>query len=130
LAALDTRNALARLDAAESTWRASSGTVEQATRAHQIAEIRYREGISTQLELADARILLQQAQANRAVAARDLQIARARIALLRDLPLAVDAAALQEPTMTTPQQQPAQPTQPQPQPPAQNAGVQTSVVRN
>lgn len=86
LAALDARNAVERLSSAEAAWRASAGTVEQANRAYQIAEIRYREGISTQLELADSRILLQQAQANRALAARDLQIARARMALLRDLP--------------------------------------------
>ena len=51
---------------AEAAWRASSGTVAQAERAHAIAELRYREGISTQLELNDARLLLQQAQANRA----------------------------------------------------------------
>lgn len=87
LAALDTRNAIEQLRAAEAAWQASSGTVEQATRAHTIADIRFKEGISTQIELNDARILLQQAQANRAVAARDLQIARARLSLLPDLPL-------------------------------------------
>ncbi|HEX6693619.1 MAG TPA: TolC family protein [Longimicrobiales bacterium] len=87
LAALDTRSALQDLAAAEAAWEASSGTVTQAERAHAIAELRYREGISTQLELNDARLLLQQAQANRARAARDLQVARVRIALLPDLPL-------------------------------------------
>lgn len=87
LAQLDTRNALAELEAAEAQWEASAGTVEQAARAYQIADVRYREGISTQTELSDSRILLQQAQANRALAARDLAVARARIALLRDLPL-------------------------------------------
>ncbi|HSL70408.1 MAG TPA: TolC family protein, partial [Longimicrobiales bacterium] len=87
LAALDTRDAIEALRAAESSWIASGGTVEQAVRAHTIAEVRYREGISTQLELDDARILLQQAQANRAIAARDLQVARVRLALLPDLPL-------------------------------------------
>jgi outer membrane protein TolC len=61
--------------------------VEQATRAYEIAELRYREGVSTQLELSDARLLLAQAQVNRAQAARDLQVARARLALLPDLPL-------------------------------------------
>jgi outer membrane protein TolC len=64
------------------------GTVEQARRAYSIAEIRYREGISTQLEVADSRILLQQAEANRAQAARDLAVARVRLALLADLPFA------------------------------------------
>ncbi len=87
LSVLDTRDALERLRAAQATWEASSGTVEQAQRAHRIAEVRYAEGISTQLELADARLLLQQAEANRAQAARDLQVARARVALLPDLPL-------------------------------------------
>lgn len=84
---LETRDALAQLDAARAQWEASAGVVEQATRAYEIAEVRYREGISTQTELSDARLLLQQAQANRAVAARDLQVARVRVELIRDLPL-------------------------------------------
>jgi outer membrane protein TolC len=113
LAQLDTRSALEQLQAARATWEASGGTVEQASRAYQIAEIRFREGISTQVELSDARILLQQAQANRAQAARDLQVARARVALLPDLPLGTvgggqggtQAAPMQVPTM---QQAPAQ----------------------
>lgn len=86
--AVDTRSALERLRAANAAWAASQGTVAQAERAYTIAEIRYREGISTQTELADARILLEQARANRATAGRDLQIARVRVALLPDLPLA------------------------------------------
>ncbi|HWA16135.1 MAG TPA: TolC family protein, partial [Gemmatimonadales bacterium] len=86
--AVDTRTALERLRAATAAWAASQGTVAQAERAYTIAEIRYREGISTQTELADARILLEQARANRATAGRDLQIARVRVALLPDLPLA------------------------------------------
>ena len=92
LTRLDTRNALAQLEAARAQWEASAGTVEQAGRAYQIAEVRYREGISTQTELSDSRILLQQAQANRALAARDLAVARMRVALLRDLPLGSGAS--------------------------------------
>ena len=57
------------------------------TRHVDIANVRFEEGVSTQTELADARILLQQAQANRAQAARDLQLARIRLALLPALPL-------------------------------------------
>jgi outer membrane protein TolC len=87
LARLDAHDALERLATAEAVWEASAGTVEQAVRAHEIAELRYREGLSTQLELSDARVLLQQAQANRALAARNLQVARARVALLPQLPL-------------------------------------------
>ena len=87
LAALDTRGARERLNAASAQWEASAGTVEQAARAYAIAEIRYNEGISTQIELADARIQLQQAEANRALAARELQVASMRMALLADLPI-------------------------------------------
>jgi outer membrane protein len=128
LAALDTRSALERLQAAEASWRSSAGTVQQANRAYTIAELRYREGISTQVEVADSRILLQQAQANRAQAARDLQIARVRLALLPDLPLGTAgsgaAAAGQSGSSAAQQQQ--QQTQPRQQAPAQRGGTVTS----
>lgn len=93
LAALDARTAIATLREAQAAWTASVGTVTQATRAYQIAELRYREGISTQVELTDQRIAQQQALANRAQAARSLQVARVRMALIADLPLANTAAA-------------------------------------
>lgn len=89
MAGLDTETALADLAAAEASFEATAGTIQQAERANDIAALRYREGLSTQLELSDARLSLQQAQANRAVAARDLQIARARVALLKNLPIGV-----------------------------------------
>jgi outer membrane protein len=128
LAALDTRSALERLQAAEASWRSSAGTVQQATRAYTIAELRYKEGISTQIEVADSRILLQQAQANRAQAARDLQIARVRLALLPDLPLGTAgsgaaAAGQSGSSAVQPQQQQPQPRQ---QAPAQRGGTVTS----
>jgi outer membrane protein TolC len=91
LALLDARAAHAELTAARAVFDASAGTIEQATRAYQIAEVRYQSGVSTQLELSDARLLLQQAEANRAQAARDLQVARARVALLPDLPLGLSS---------------------------------------
>jgi outer membrane protein TolC len=86
-AALDARQAVEKLQTALASWAATQGTVAQADRAYEIATLRYREGISTQTELTDARLLLEQAQANRATAARDVQVARARLRLLRDLPL-------------------------------------------
>lgn len=87
LAALDSRSALADLEQAVAAWRASSGTSEQAAKAYRIAEVRYNEGISTQLELSESRLLLEQAAANRASAARNLKVAQVRMALIRDLPL-------------------------------------------
>jgi outer membrane protein TolC len=86
-AEIDARNSDLQLAAAVAAWDASAGTEEQAGRAYQIAEVRYREGLSTQTELNDARIQLSQAQVTRAQAARDLQIARMRLALLPALPL-------------------------------------------
>jgi len=123
-AQLDTRTALQQLASARAAWQASAGTVEQATRAYSIAQIRYREGLSTQTELNESRILLQQSEANRAQAARDLQIAQVHVALLPDLPLNASAAsgaaagaaaqqaqaqsAQQNQTQQQPQQQPTQ----------------------
>jgi outer membrane protein TolC len=113
LSELDSHAAMARLEAAQASFAASAGTAQQAARAYQIAEIRYREGISTQVELSDSRILLEQATANRALAARDLAVARARVALLRDLPFgAIGVPSTGAPT-SAPQQQPQRPSAPQ-----------------
>jgi outer membrane protein TolC len=46
-ASLDARVAINALNQARAAWEASRGTSEQASRAYQIAEVRYREGIST-----------------------------------------------------------------------------------
>ncbi len=87
LATRDSITVMATLEAAAATWSASTGTVQQAERAYQIAEIRFREGVSTQTELADARLSLLQASATRVQAARDLLVARLRETLLPYLPL-------------------------------------------
>ena len=93
-ASLDAQHALALLDQAQAALAASQGTTEQATRAYAIADVRYREGLSTQVELNDSRLLLQQASANAALAVRNVQVARMRVALLRDLPLGVGAITI------------------------------------
>jgi outer membrane protein TolC len=87
LASLDAQQAQALLAQARAALAASQGTSGQAAKAYSIAEVRYREGLSTQVELNDARLLLQQAAANRALAVRNVQVAGIRVALLRDLPL-------------------------------------------
>lgn len=86
-AALDNETVYARLREAEDNARATASVVEQATRAYQIGDMRYREGLSTQTELQDVRLQLEQARANQAQAARDLQVARLRLTLLPFLPL-------------------------------------------
>lgn len=86
-AALDTQLARNDLADAQATLAASTSTTEEARRAYSIAQIRFREGIASQIELADSRLLLEQADVNRAQALRDLQVARARLTLLEDLPI-------------------------------------------
>ena len=126
LAALDTRVALNQLQQAEAAFAASRGTAQQAQRAYAIDQIRYREGISTQTDLTQSRLLLEQATANQAQTARDLAVARARIALLRDLPLNTQAlgGAAARATPAPQQQQPQQQQQPAQQQP------QTSTAAN
>ncbi len=92
LAALDAQQSIAQLRQAESALAASVGTTEQAGRAFAIANVRYSEGISTQIELSESRLNLEQARTNRALAARNLQVARIRLALLKDLPLGTAGA--------------------------------------
>lgn len=109
-AQLDARSSLTRLKSAEEALRASQGTAEQATRAYDIAEIRFREGISTHTELLDARLALEMARANRALASRDAQIARVKLALLPRLPLAGANPATGTGSRSIPQRPAAQAT--------------------
>jgi outer membrane protein TolC len=90
-ASLDMRLAVAELQQAEAILAASAGTDEQAARGYAIAEVRFNEGLATQVELAQARVDLGIARANRVQAARDVALARLKLALLRDLPLGVSA---------------------------------------
>jgi outer membrane protein len=127
-ASLDARVAINALNQARAAWEASRGTSEQASRAYQIAEVRYREGISTQLELNDSRILLEQATANRALAARNFQIARIKLALLPNLPLQSGTSAQSAGGQTQTQQQPTQQTSPQQTQPNQQQGQQGTLA--
>jgi hypothetical protein len=115
LAALDTRSAWAELIAARVAWEAMAGTIQQAQRAYQIANVRFTNGVSTQLELSDARLSLQQAEANRTVAARDLQVARARVALLPNLPVSSPSGSGVVPLRVPQPQSPSVPAPSQPQ---------------
>jgi outer membrane protein TolC len=124
-ASLDAQHALALLNQAEAALAASQGTTEQATKAYTIAEVRYREGLSTQVELNDSRLLLQQASANAALAVRNMQVARMRVALLRDLPLGVGTIPI--PLSIGGPAAPVSPSQIAPQ--AGSAGASAGTVR-
>jgi outer membrane protein TolC len=115
LAALDTRVALNQLAQSEAAFAASRGTAGQARRAYSIDQTRYREGISTQTDLMQSRLLLEQAVANQAFSARDLAVARARVALIRDLPINTNALGASAQRASVQQQPPPQPPITQPQ---------------
>ena len=114
-AALDAQVAINALNEAAASWEASRGTTEQASRAYTIAEVRYKEGISTQLELNDSRLLVEQATVNSALAARNLQVARVKLALLPNLPLQTSTSSLASQQSQTQQQSTQQSTQSQQQ---------------
>ncbi len=113
LTALDTRVALNQLQAAEASFEASRGTAQQAQRAYSIDQLRYTEGISTQTDLTQSRLLLEQAVANQALSARDLAVARARMALIRDLPINTNALGAAAQRSAAQQQQTQQQSQQQ-----------------
>jgi outer membrane protein len=102
-AAVDGLSAAQQLAVARSTWHQNARTVSQAERAYQIADLRFQQGISTHLDLVDARIQLDQARVNRARAAHDLRIARIRLELLPRLPL----SGADQPASAVPAGQPA-----------------------
>ena len=131
-AALDAQVAINALNQATAAWEASRGTTEQASRAYSIAEVRYREGISTQLELNDSRILMEQATANTALAARNLQVARVKLALLPNLPLQTTTSSIASQQSQSQQQSTQQTTQPQPQqaPQQQQGQTQSGTLAN
>jgi outer membrane protein TolC len=122
LAALDTRSAWAELVASRAAWEATAGTIQQAQRAYQIANVRFTNGVSTQLELSDARLSLQLAEANWPQAARDLQ--GARVALLPNLPVSGPSGGVVLPRATASDAVAPAPSQPQGGSQIRNASAQ------
>ena len=112
LAALDLASTRQDMQAARVEWEVSGATIEQAQRAYEIAELRYSEGLSTQLELSDARLQLAQALVTRAEAARNLQVRRIRFALLPVLPLGTASEPAAQATAQIRGQAPPAPTPP------------------
>jgi len=81
--------ARSEMDRARSLVSARRQTVTQATRAHQLAAVRYANQIASAIEVSDARLALQQARVNEAQSTRDYLLALAGLerALGRPAPL-------------------------------------------
>ena len=74
---LEYDSALRELERARLQMEAAGTTVAQAQRVYELTELRYREGLATQLDVSDARLALQQAQLNEATAYHDYHLALA-----------------------------------------------------
>lgn len=71
-------------------------TVQQATQAQHIAQVRYTNGLATQLEVSDARLLLQQAQVNEAQAMRDYLMSITELERALGRPVQVERRPLEQ----------------------------------
>ncbi|MBC8277252.1 MAG: TolC family protein [FCB group bacterium] len=72
-------SSMSRLNEARDKLSASRKAVQQAGKGYAIAEVRYQEGISTQVELLDARLAQTQAQTTELAARYDLILANASL---------------------------------------------------
>jgi len=86
---LEVAQARAEVERARALLVARRATVRQAKRAHYLAGVRYANGMATQLEVSDARVLTQQAEVNQVQATRDYLLALAQLerALGRPVPV-------------------------------------------
>ncbi|HEX7090299.1 MAG TPA: TolC family protein [Longimicrobiales bacterium] len=84
---LEYRQARSELERAQAQVAAASRTVEQAERVYELTELRYREGLATQLDVSDARLALQQARINQVQAYHAAYTALAQAERTLGLPL-------------------------------------------
>lgn len=76
---LEVQQAHQAMEAARQRIEATGSTVERAERALEIAQTRFRNGLSTQVELNDAELAVTQARTNHARALHAYAVARARL---------------------------------------------------
>jgi TolC family type I secretion outer membrane protein len=79
MATLDARQSYLSLKESEERIRAAEKALEQAREGMRLAQVRYRGGVSTQLEVLDAQTALTQAETNYVNALYDYQIALAKL---------------------------------------------------
>ncbi len=76
--ALEVKQAILSMEESAERMEAAAKNVEQAQEALRLAKVRYREGVSTPLEVTDAQAVLTQAETNLVNARYDYLLARAR----------------------------------------------------
>lgn len=96
LAALEVERAVAEVQRAEALLAAQRATVRQAGRAYHLANVRYANGMATQLEVSDARLLAQRAELNEAQALRDYLVGLAELERALGRPITLERRPLDE----------------------------------
>ena len=76
---IDYESAVGELERSRTQIAAARRTVEQAVRVYELMELRFDEGLATQLDISDARLALQQARLNEVQAYHDAHVAMARV---------------------------------------------------
>ena len=99
-AAFDLAEARAQLQQSLSVLAARRQTVRQASRAYELSEVRYTNGISTQLEVSDARLGMQTAQVRQVEASRDYLVALAGLERALGRPVPVERKPLESLTLS------------------------------
>jgi outer membrane protein TolC len=79
LAEVELAQARLGVDEARATLAARRGTAKLAERAHYLADVRWRNGIGTQLEVSDARLQMLDAQVNEVLALKEYRLSLARL---------------------------------------------------
>lgn len=78
-AELELAQARLEVDEALSTLGARRGTARLAERAYHLADVRWKNGLSTQLEVSDSRLQMQNAQVNEVLALKQYRLSLARL---------------------------------------------------
>jgi outer membrane protein TolC len=97
-AAIEAVQAKAELQRALSTLQARRGTVRQAQRAWELAGVRFTNGMSTQIEVSDARLQLRSAEVNEIQAMRDYLLAIASLERAVGHAIPIERRALEDVT--------------------------------
>ncbi len=79
LAEVELAQARLAVDEALATLVARRGTAQLAARAYHLADVRWRNGLSTQLEVSDARLQMQNAEVNEVLAQKQYRLSLARL---------------------------------------------------
>jgi len=95
-AAIEASQARDEIERAQTTLLARRETVRQARRAWELAGVRFTNGMSTQIEVSDARLQLHSSEVNEVQAMRDYLLAIAQLERAVGRPLSVERRPLEQ----------------------------------